>query len=108
MPIRLIPVNHIPAIIGIDLHIHGPAHKTAIRDVGSLDTPQYFIKLLLVDPKAKVIDREIFISLDKIQRQALIHEHRRKWHQSRWRPGHTQQIANRFAEASLSCEGTIV
>ena len=78
MSVRLIPVNNLAAMLGIDLQVDGPADRTAIRDIRSLDTVENCIELFFRDAETEMKDGEGVRRLVKIQSQSIVDVHREK------------------------------
>jgi hypothetical protein len=72
VPIGLVPVDHAATVVGVDLHIDGPADRTAIRNARRLEAAEDGVELLLADAKAEVIDRKRLGRSDEVERQPLV------------------------------------
>src|ERR1700741_3824474 len=76
MAIRLVPVD--VSVLGVDLHVHGAAHRAPVRDAGSFDPPEDRVELLRRNAKAEMIDRKVLVRVYEVERQALVDVDRRE------------------------------
>ena len=104
MPVGLVPVGDAASALGIDLHVLGAAHRTAVADSGRLDAFEDRIKFVLIDPEAEVLNGKGSVVINEIESQSVIDVYGRERSGTRVRPVHTKQLREALGRnALISC-----
>ena len=72
MSVGLAPVDIAAAISCVDSHIHRAVCRDAMPDSGRAEALKNGIKLLVPDAKAVVMDWNVFLRFNEVERQPII------------------------------------
>jgi hypothetical protein len=101
VPGGLIPVDHPPPVLRVDLHVLGATHTTAVFDAGGLDALENGIKFVLIDTEAEVLNRKWSIVIDEIECQSVVEVYGREWSGTGFRPADAEKIRQTLGSDAL-------